>query len=41
MDEIADLIALTLNEFDEKKDEIRDRVKALCDKFPLYEEFNK
>ncbi len=37
MEEIADLIYLTLTAFDEKKDEVVARVKALCDKFPLYQ----
>ncbi len=33
---IAHLIALTLNSFDEKQDEIRAGVKALTEKYPLY-----
>lgn len=36
MKEIAELMYLTIKEFDTKQDEIRDRVKALCDKYPLY-----
>ncbi len=36
MKEIADLMYLTIKEFDTKQDEIRARVKALCDKYPLY-----
>ncbi len=37
MKEIADLIALTLKDFDNSKDEIKTRVQTLCDKYPLYE----
>lgn len=37
MKEIAALIALTLNSFDEKKEEVIKRVKALTEKYPLYE----
>ena len=36
MAEIARLIHLTATQFDSKKDYIRDCVKALCDKYPLY-----
>ena len=36
MKEIASLIALTINSFEEKKDEITKRVKALTEKYPLY-----
>ncbi|MBQ8541682.1 MAG: serine hydroxymethyltransferase [Clostridia bacterium] len=36
MKEIAELMYLTIAEFDTKQDEIRARVKALCDKYPLY-----
>ncbi len=36
MKEIASLIALTIKSFDNKKDEIAERVKALTDKYPLY-----
>ena len=35
--EVAKLIGLTLKNFDEKKDEVRARVAALCKKYPLYE----
>ena len=35
MREIAELMYLTIAEFDTKQDEIRARVKALCDKYPL------
>jgi len=38
MREVAKLIALTLTDFDNKKEEIRQRVKALCDKYPLYQD---
>ena len=34
--EIAKLIKLTITDFENSKDEIRARVKALCDKCPLY-----
>lgn len=37
MKEIAALIALTLKDFDNSKEEVAARVKALCDKYPLYE----
>ncbi|MBR2916043.1 MAG: serine hydroxymethyltransferase, partial [Clostridia bacterium] len=37
MEEIADLIYLTITDFDNKKDEIKGRVKTLCEKYPLYE----
>ena len=36
MKEIAELMYLTIAEFDTKQDEIRARVKALFDKYPLY-----
>ena len=35
--EVAKLISLTLNSFDESRDEVIDRVAALCKKYPLYE----
>ena len=34
--EIAKLIALTIKDFDNSQDEVRKRVKALCEKYPLY-----
>ncbi len=37
MVEVADLIYLTITDFENKKEEIRSRVKALCEKHPLYE----
>ncbi len=37
MKTIAHLIALTLNSFEEKQDEIRAGVKALTEKYPLYQ----
>ncbi|MBQ2890840.1 MAG: serine hydroxymethyltransferase [Clostridia bacterium] len=37
MGEIADLIYLTITDFDNKKEEIKGRVEALCAKYPLYE----
>ncbi len=36
MVEIAELMYLTAQEYEAKQDEIRARVKALCDKYPLY-----
>ena len=35
--EVGKLISLTLKDFDKNKDEVIARVKALCDKYPLYE----
>ena len=35
--EVAALITLTLTDFDKNADEVRARVKALCEKYPLYE----
>lgn len=37
MHEIAKLIKLTITDFENSQDEVRARVKALCDKHPLYE----
>ena len=37
MIEIADIIRITLSDFDANADQARARVKALCDKHPLYE----
>ena len=37
MKEVAELITLTLTDFEKNADEVRARVKALCDKHPLYE----
>ena len=36
MKEIAEIITLTLSDFEKNADEARARVKALCDKYPLY-----
>ncbi len=36
MVEVGKLIALTIKDFEGSKDEIKTRVKALCDKYPLY-----
>lgn len=36
MKEIAKLIKLAVTDFENSKDEVRARVKALCDKYPLY-----
>lgn len=36
MDEIAELIYLTINNFEEKQNIIRERVENLCSKYPLY-----
>ena len=38
MDEVAELVVMSIREFDAKKDEIRSRAIALCDKYPLYSE---
>ncbi len=35
--EVAKLIALTLKDFDKNQNEVRERVAALCKKYPLYE----
>lgn len=37
MREVASLISLTLKSFDTAADEVRERVAALCAKYPLYE----
>ena len=37
MCEVATLIAMTLKDFDKNADEVRARVNALCEKYPLYE----
>ncbi len=37
MVEVAELIALTLSDFDKNADSVRQRVAALCKKYPLYE----
>lgn len=37
MKEIAELIKLTIFEFDKKSEEVKQRVQALCKKYPLYE----
>lgn len=36
MEEIAELISLTLKDFDKNKAEVADRVHTLCEKYPLY-----
>jgi glycine hydroxymethyltransferase len=36
MKEIAELIRLTLTDFDNSADQVRQRVRALCEKYPLY-----
>jgi glycine hydroxymethyltransferase len=36
MSEIGELIAFAVHDFDAKQDEIRERVAALCARFPLY-----
>ncbi len=36
MKEIAKLVAMAIKDFDEKADEIRDRVRVLSEKYPLY-----
>jgi glycine/serine hydroxymethyltransferase len=37
MAEIAKIIGMTLKDFESKADEARERVAALCAKYPLYE----
>ncbi|WP_124098575.1 serine hydroxymethyltransferase [Ruminococcus sp. Marseille-P6503] len=37
MDKIAECIYLTATDFDNKADEIRETVKSICSKYPLYE----
>lgn len=37
MKEIAELIYLTVFEYEDKKDEIKNRANALCAKYPIYE----
>ena len=37
MAEIAKIISITLKSFEEKQDEARARIAALCKKYPLYE----
>ena len=37
MEEVAELITLTLTDFEKNADSVRERVKALCEKYPLYE----
>jgi len=37
MKEIADLIYLTITDFDNSKESVRSRVEALCNKYPLYQ----
>ncbi len=37
LSEVAKLISLTLKDFDKNQDEVRARVAALCQKYPLYE----
>lgn len=36
MTEIAELIALTLNDFEKNKEKVKERVTNLCKKYPLY-----
>ncbi|HHX19515.1 MAG TPA: serine hydroxymethyltransferase [Clostridiaceae bacterium] len=38
MREIGELISSAVHDFDAKQDEIRERVAALCDRFPLYDD---
>ena len=37
MAEVAEIISITLSDFEGRADEARARVKALCEKYPLYE----
>jgi glycine hydroxymethyltransferase len=34
--EIADLINLTITDYENSQDAVRERVRTLCDKYPLY-----
>lgn len=36
MVEVGKLIAMTIKDFENNKEEVKTRVKALCDKYPLY-----
>ena len=36
MDKIAEFISLALNDFDNNKENIRQGVNEICDRFPLY-----
>ena len=36
MGEVGKLIAMTIKDFENNKEEVKTRVKALCDKYPLY-----
>ena len=36
MQEVAEIISITLKDFEGRADEARARVKALCEKYPLY-----
>ncbi len=38
MREIAHLIGLTIHDFDAQKQAITDRVIAMCEKFPIYQD---
>ena len=37
MEEVAELIYMTVKDYDTKQDEIRSRVVSLCNKYPIYE----
>ena len=37
MREVGELIAMTANDYDRARREVPERVKALCDRFPIYE----
>ena len=37
MIEIAKIISITLSDYENNADEARARVKALCEKYPLYQ----
>lgn len=39
MDEIAELISLTLSSFEQEKSNIIKRVEGICSKYPLYPEY--
>ncbi len=37
MEEVAELISMVINDFEGNKEEVKNRVQALCEKHPLYE----
>jgi len=37
MVEIADLINLTITDYENSKEKVKERVRMLCEKYPLYQ----